>query len=429
MSTSSWPPSPTTSGPPPRADGADTAAVIGRWAAGRVREGIEASLEALGVHFDVWTSEARLHDEGWVARAVERLRERGHVYEQDGAVWFRSTAFGDDKDRVIYRSDRRTDLLRGRHRLRDREARPRLRPPHLHLGRRPPRDGRPRPQRRRGDGLRPRGRPGPALFVGPLRPRRPGDLDEQARGRVHHPRRAARRGRRRRRALVLRVARGRRPRSTSTSSWPRSSRTRTRSTTSSTRTPGSPRSCARRPTPGWRPPTTWPGTLSGAPEAALARAIVRFPEVVEDAVAAEETQGVTAYATELATTFHGFYRDARVVDPDEPASFRGTPRPGRGGPDHARQRARIAGDLGARVDVAGRSGDPGGARAGPPPRASDLGGGPLPALDATLDEALCLERGVLAGEMDVALADGLDAGEARCTGRRCTATRRPSAWD
>jgi arginyl-tRNA synthetase len=54
------------------------------------------------------------------------------------------------------------------------------------------------------------------------------------------------------------------------------------------------------------------------PEAALARAVVRFPEVIEDAVAAEETQGITAYATELATTFHGFYRDARVVDPDEP---------------------------------------------------------------------------------------------------------------
>jgi arginyl-tRNA synthetase len=60
------------------------------------------------------------------------------------------------------------------------------------------------------------------------------------------------------------------------------------------------------------------GTLTGAPEAALARAISRFPEVVEDAVEAEETQGVTAYATELATTFHGFYRDARVVDPDAP---------------------------------------------------------------------------------------------------------------
>ena len=89
------------------ADGADTAAILGRWAAARVREGIEASLERLGVHFDVWTSEGRLHDEGWVERAVERLREHGHVYEQDGALWFRSTAFGDDKDRVIYRSDGR----------------------------------------------------------------------------------------------------------------------------------------------------------------------------------------------------------------------------------------------------------------------------------------------------------------------------------
>jgi arginyl-tRNA synthetase len=60
------------------------------------------------------------------------------------------------------------------------------------------------------------------------------------------------------------------------------------------------------------------GTLGEGPEATLARSIVRFPEVVEDAVVAEETQGITAYAMELATEFHAFYRDARVVDPAEP---------------------------------------------------------------------------------------------------------------
>jgi arginyl-tRNA synthetase len=60
------------------------------------------------------------------------------------------------------------------------------------------------------------------------------------------------------------------------------------------------------------------GALPGEPEALLARIVARFPEVVEDAVLAEETHGVTAYATELATQFHAFYRDARVVDPDEP---------------------------------------------------------------------------------------------------------------
>jgi len=64
------------------------------------------------------------------------------------------------------------------------------------------------------------------------------------------------------------------------------------------------------------------GGLAGAPEAALAREVVRLPEVVEDAVAAGETQGVTAFATDVATAFHAFYRDARVVDPDEPERSR-----------------------------------------------------------------------------------------------------------
>ena len=83
----------------------DAARIVGAWATERVRTGIEASLERLGVHFDVWKEESSLHDAGWVERAVERLRQGGHVYEADGATWFRSTTFGDDKDRVIYRSN------------------------------------------------------------------------------------------------------------------------------------------------------------------------------------------------------------------------------------------------------------------------------------------------------------------------------------
>jgi arginyl-tRNA synthetase len=79
--------------------------IVGKWASERVRAGIEASLARLGVTFDVWKEEGSLHAEGWVERAVERLRAAGHVYEDDGATWFRSTTFGDDKDRVIYRSN------------------------------------------------------------------------------------------------------------------------------------------------------------------------------------------------------------------------------------------------------------------------------------------------------------------------------------
>jgi arginyl-tRNA synthetase len=69
---------------------------------------------------------------------------------------------------------------------------------------------------------------------------------------------------------------------------------------------------------GLSPATGVEGLLAGEPEALLARAVARFPEVVEDAVVAEETQGITAYATELATQFHAFYRDARVIDASEP---------------------------------------------------------------------------------------------------------------
>ena len=66
---------------------------------------IRAALHEFGVDFDVYFHENSLHDSGAVGRAVERLRANGHIFEQDGAVWLRTTAFGDDKDRVVLKSD------------------------------------------------------------------------------------------------------------------------------------------------------------------------------------------------------------------------------------------------------------------------------------------------------------------------------------
>ncbi|MDD9207862.1 arginine--tRNA ligase [Georgenia sp. 10Sc9-8] len=74
---------------------------------------IRASLHEFGVDFDVYFHEDSLHESGAVERAVQRLREAGHVYEADGATWLRTTAFGDDKDRVIIKSDGNAAYIAG----------------------------------------------------------------------------------------------------------------------------------------------------------------------------------------------------------------------------------------------------------------------------------------------------------------------------
>jgi arginyl-tRNA synthetase len=66
---------------------------------------IRRTLEAFGVHFDVFFSETSLHESGALEKAVARLRQEGHVYESDGAVWLRTTDFADDKDRVLVKAD------------------------------------------------------------------------------------------------------------------------------------------------------------------------------------------------------------------------------------------------------------------------------------------------------------------------------------
>jgi len=66
---------------------------------------IKKDLDDFGVNFDNWISERKLYHTGEVQRAILKLKELGFIYEKDGALWFHSTAFGDDKDRVIVKSD------------------------------------------------------------------------------------------------------------------------------------------------------------------------------------------------------------------------------------------------------------------------------------------------------------------------------------
>lgn len=66
---------------------------------------IRASLERMRVEFDVWTSERDLHERGAVAEAIARARSEGYVLDRDGAVWLQTSAFGDDKDRVLIKQD------------------------------------------------------------------------------------------------------------------------------------------------------------------------------------------------------------------------------------------------------------------------------------------------------------------------------------
>ncbi len=72
---------------------------------------IRQDLGGFGVHFDTWFSERSLTDSGLVAEAVRRLEDSGLAYEKDGAVWFRATDFGDEKDRVIVRDNGQTTYI------------------------------------------------------------------------------------------------------------------------------------------------------------------------------------------------------------------------------------------------------------------------------------------------------------------------------
>ncbi|MDB9823157.1 arginine--tRNA ligase, partial [Deltaproteobacteria bacterium] len=66
---------------------------------------IKRDLELFRVHFDVWRNESELYSSGLVEKALDEMRERGELYEKDGAQWISTSLFGDDKDRVIRKKD------------------------------------------------------------------------------------------------------------------------------------------------------------------------------------------------------------------------------------------------------------------------------------------------------------------------------------
>jgi arginyl-tRNA synthetase len=300
--------------------GADPAEIVGEWASERIRAGIETSLADLGVRFDVWKTEASLHREGWVERGIERLRAADVLYESEGALWFRSTAFGDDKDRVVIRSNGRpTYFAADIGYLTDKFERgfdhlvyvwgadhhgtvARLKNAAAAMGHSVDavevvliawvhfvRDGQEISMSKRAgefitlDELLAEVGVDAARWFFAARSHTSGidfDIDaakdETAANPVHYVRYAHARI-----SSILRKA------------------------TES----------------GIRPADSLEGALADDPVAQeLAKAILRLPEVVEDAAAARELHAVTAYATELATTFHGYYRDRRVVDPADPST-------------------------------------------------------------------------------------------------------------
>jgi arginyl-tRNA synthetase len=294
--------------------------VYGRWASEVQRRGIEASLERLGVHFDVWKTESSVHSEGWVERGVAALREAGHVYEADGATWFRSTAFGDDKDRVIYRAsgqptyfaadigyvvekfsrgfDELIYILGENHhgavaRLlnaagalgHDREAVRIL----LYSWVRFVRQGEPVSMSKRAgefvslddlieevgvDAVR--WSFGSRAVTGGL----DFDLEVAKKQSEENPVFYVQYAHARISSILRKAAEA-----------------------------------------GLKPASTVGDALAGDEVAlGLAKELLQLPDVVRDAAEARETQSIPAYATGLATTFHAFYRDRRVVDADDPAS-------------------------------------------------------------------------------------------------------------
>ena len=93
--------------------GADDVTVAGRWAAERILDHIRATLASVGIVFDEWYSQASIEETGAVDETIALLAEKGLVFEQDGATWFRASELGDSRDRVLRKSNGDATYLAG----------------------------------------------------------------------------------------------------------------------------------------------------------------------------------------------------------------------------------------------------------------------------------------------------------------------------
>lgn len=297
----------------------DEVAVIGKWASERIRVGIQSSLAALGVEFDVWRSEGSLYTEGHVERAVQKLRAAGWLEERDGALWFKSTAFGDDKDRVIKKSTGAYTYFgsdigyveekfgRGFD--------------HLIYVWGADHHGTVARVRNAGEALGYKKERIEMLLVAWVRFVRDGvemsmskragtfvTLDELLdeigvdSARWYFASRSAST------AIDFDIQAATARNSENPVYYAQYAHARMQSI------------LRKASTEGMTVATGIADLLDDAssPDAVLARVVVRLPEVVEDAASHHETQGITTYASELATAFSAFYRDAKVVDSSAP---------------------------------------------------------------------------------------------------------------
>jgi len=94
-------------------DGPEDVVAAGRFASDAILENIRATLDRLDIRFDEWYSQASIEESGQVAETIELFRERGLVYEEDGAIWLRSTDVGDSRDRVLIKTNGDVTYLAG----------------------------------------------------------------------------------------------------------------------------------------------------------------------------------------------------------------------------------------------------------------------------------------------------------------------------